>query len=95
MELREFGFARYKGYTEPTRIELAPLTILVGANNSGKTALARTLGVCRAHRLPHHLLGAGFNTVVRDGGLEGVVLRLSKLRHLEERPACGLLIRHA
>ena len=43
MELRKFGFARYKGYTEPTRIELAPLTILVGANNSGKTALAQAL----------------------------------------------------
>ena len=43
MELREFGFARYKGYTEPTRIELAPLTILVGANNSGKTALAQAI----------------------------------------------------
>ena len=43
MELRKFGFARYKGYTEPTRIELAPLTILVGANNSGKTALAQAI----------------------------------------------------
>ena len=41
MELRKFGFERYKGYTEPAQVELAPLTILVGANNSGKTALAQ------------------------------------------------------
>ena len=43
MELRKFGFERYKGYVEPTQIELAPLTILVGANNSGKTALAQAI----------------------------------------------------
>ena len=43
MELREFGFERYKGYAEPTQVELAPLTILVGANNSGKTALAQAI----------------------------------------------------
>ncbi len=55
-----------------------------------RTGLARALSICRAHRLSHHLLGAGFNTLVRDGGLEGVVLRLSKLRRLEERPACGV-----
>ena len=43
MELREIGFERYKGYTEPIQVELAPLTILVGANNSGKTALAQAI----------------------------------------------------
>ena len=40
-KLRELGFERYKGYIEPTQIDLTPLTILVGANNSGKTALAQ------------------------------------------------------
>ena len=45
MELREFSLERYKGYAEPTQIELAPLTILVGANNSGKTALAQAIGL--------------------------------------------------
>ena len=43
MELREFGFERYKGYIEPTQVELAPLTILVGTNNSGKTSLAQAI----------------------------------------------------
>ena len=43
MELRKFNLERYKGYAEPTEVELAPLTILVGANNSGKTALAQAI----------------------------------------------------
>ena len=43
MELKKFGIERYKGYAEPAEVELAPLTILVGANNSGKTALAQAI----------------------------------------------------
>lgn len=43
MELRTFSLERYKGYAKLTEIELAPLTILVGANNSGKTALAQAI----------------------------------------------------
>ena len=43
MELRKLSLERYKGYAEPTEVELAPLTILVGANNSGKTALAQAI----------------------------------------------------
>lgn len=45
MELRKFSLDQYKGYAEPTEVELAPLTILVGANNSGKTALAQAIGL--------------------------------------------------
>ena len=43
MELREFSIERYKGYAEPTDVALAPLTILVGSNNSGKTVLAQAI----------------------------------------------------
>ncbi|MEE8582164.1 MAG: UDP-N-acetylmuramate dehydrogenase [Myxococcota bacterium] len=52
--------------------------------------LARLLRVCAAYRLPHTTLGGGFNTLVLDGGLEGVVVQLKQLRRLEERP-CGQL----
>ena len=43
MELRKLGVERYKGYTQSAEVQLAPLTILVGPNNSGKTALAQAI----------------------------------------------------
>ena len=43
MELRDFSVERYKGYARRVDVELAPLTILVGFNNSGKTALAQAV----------------------------------------------------
>ena len=43
MELRRVNLERYKGYAAPVEIDVAPLTILVGANNSGKTALAQAI----------------------------------------------------
>ncbi|MCE2485966.1 MAG: DUF3696 domain-containing protein [Desulfurellaceae bacterium] len=43
MKLRKLSLERYKGYAELTELELAPLTILVGANNAGKTALAKAI----------------------------------------------------
>lgn len=43
MELQNFGIERYKGYAEPANVALAPLTILVGSNNSGKTVLAQAI----------------------------------------------------
>ena len=43
VELRRFGLERYKGFARHTEVELAPLTILVGPNNSGKTALAQAV----------------------------------------------------
>ena len=43
VELRHLSLERYKGYAEAAEVELAPLTILVGANNSGKTALAKAV----------------------------------------------------
>ena len=43
VELRQLGIERYKGYAQRVEVEFAPLTILTGANNSGKTALAQTI----------------------------------------------------
>jgi UDP-N-acetylmuramate dehydrogenase len=51
-----------------------------------RAELASLLGLCASHRLPHLLLGNGFNTLVLDAGIEGVVIQLSKLRDLEARP---------
>jgi len=43
MELKKFNVRRYKGYRKETSFELAPLTILIGENNSGKSSLSRAI----------------------------------------------------
>ncbi len=53
--------------------------------------LAALLAVCARHGLQHMVLGHGFNTLVLDGGIEGVVLQLSRFRRLEARPGGRLL----
>ncbi len=44
--------------------------------------LAQLLALCARHHLPHSTLGAGFNTLVRAGGVTGVVVQLGRLRRL-------------
>lgn len=51
-----------------------------------RKALHELLALCAEYGLPHTLLGAGFNLLVRDAGLDGVVVCLKKLRGLEQRP---------
>ena len=48
-----------------------------------RAELARTLAVCAEHDLPTTVLGGGFNVLVLEGGVRGVVLRLRKLRRIE------------
>ena len=43
VELRRLCIERYKGYAQRVEVEFAPLTILVGPNNAGKTALAQSI----------------------------------------------------
>jgi UDP-N-acetylmuramate dehydrogenase len=52
---------------------------------SSRADLARLLSICARNRLPHLVLGAGFNTLALDAGVEGVVIQLGRLRGLEER----------
>ncbi len=47
--------------------------------------LAATLAICAAHSIPTTVLGAGFNVLIREGGIRGVVLRLRKLRQIERK----------
>ncbi len=41
--LRSIGVTRFKSYREPTTLELKPLTVLVGRNNSGKSTMVQAL----------------------------------------------------
>lgn len=45
--------------------------------------LVRLLELCRSRSIPFSILGGGFNLLVRDGGLRGVVVRLAGLRGIE------------
>lgn len=72
VELRRFSLERYKGYAQRAEVELAPLTILVGPNNSGKTALAQAI----------HLLAGGLAPPDGDAR-EPLPLESGGLRHGE------------
>ncbi|MDX1649685.1 MAG: UDP-N-acetylmuramate dehydrogenase [Myxococcota bacterium] len=56
------------------------------AEPADRAELAALLRLCAHHRSPHRVLGRGFNTLVRDEGLDGVLIRLVRFRALEERP---------
>jgi UDP-N-acetylmuramate dehydrogenase len=45
--------------------------------------LARVVAFCRERLVPVLVLGGGFNLLVRDGGVRGVVVRLAGLRGIE------------
>lgn len=60
------------------------------ATPANRDELRGVLGICRDHELPQTLIGAGFNCLVADGGIEGVVITLRKFRGLEERPGPGV-----
>jgi len=53
------------------------------ATPADRAELARVLAVCAEHGLPTTVLGGGFNVLVLEGGVRGVVLRLRKLRRIE------------
>ncbi|HEM45860.1 MAG TPA: UDP-N-acetylmuramate dehydrogenase [Alphaproteobacteria bacterium] len=56
------------------------------ATPADREELRDLLRICAEHDLPRTFLGAGFNLLVRDGGLDGVVVCMKKLRGLEVRP---------
>jgi UDP-N-acetylmuramate dehydrogenase len=60
------------------------------ATPADRAKLASLLALCSAHRVPHHVLGSGFNSLGPDAGLAGVVIQLSRLRALSERPGGSL-----
>lgn len=57
-----------------------------------RRALATLLRLCAKHRVPRRVIGRGFNTIVRDEGVDGVLVQLSQLKRLEPRPARALRV---
>jgi len=60
------------------------------ATPATRKELAQLLAVCCTQRLRKTVLGSGFNTLVLGSGFEGVVIRMSRWRGLQERPGGGL-----
>jgi UDP-N-acetylmuramate dehydrogenase len=57
-----------------------------------RNELSALLRVCAAHRVPHRTIGRGFNTIVRDEGVDGVLIQLGSFKRLEERPDGALRV---
>jgi UDP-N-acetylmuramate dehydrogenase len=53
------------------------------ATPADRAQLRELLAICEEHALPTMVLGGGFNVLVREGGIRGVVFRLKKLRRIE------------
>ena len=51
-----------------------------------RASLAALLRICARRRLAHRVIGRGFNTIVRDEGVDGVLIQLGAFKRLEERP---------
>jgi UDP-N-acetylmuramate dehydrogenase len=51
-----------------------------------RASLARLLAICARRGLRQRVIGRGFNTIVRDEGVDGVLIQLSAFKNLEERP---------
>ena len=69
------------------------------ATPATRDELAALLSLCKRRGQPHQVVGAGFNLLVGDGGLDGVAIVLSSFRALEIRPgprvAAEAGVRHA
>ena len=57
-----------------------PADILVTPNT--KEQVIKTINLCREHNVPYFLLGNGSNLLVKDGGVEGVVIKFCKLNKI-------------
>lgn len=55
------------------------------ATPGDRQALARLLALCADHGVPCRPIGRGFNLLVHDAGVDGVLLLLSLFKVLEER----------
>lgn len=58
----------------------------------------KTLSVCKENNIPYYIIGNGSNIIVRDGGIRGVVIKLSALNDIslngkEIKAACGALLK--
>jgi UDP-N-acetylmuramate dehydrogenase len=61
------------------------------ATPATREELAALVALCAEHGVPYVALGGGFNTLVLDGGIEGVVIQPVRLRRLHAERAAAVL----
>ena len=62
------------------------------ASPANRADLCATLRRLARARVPHHVIGGGFNSLALDAPVAGVVIQLSRWRRLEERPGHTLRV---
>lgn len=72
-----------------------PVDILL--NPSSEEQVINTIALCKEHGVPYFIIGNGSNLLVRDGGIKGVVIKLSNLKTIKVNgneifAECGALL---
>ncbi len=62
------------------------------ASPANREELGAVLRRLARARVPHHVIGGGFNSLALDAPVAGVVIQLSRWRRLEERPGHALRV---
>lgn len=66
-------------------------------NPSSEEQVINTIALCKEHGVPYFIIGNGSNLLVRDGGIKGVVIKLSNLKTIKVNgneifAECGALL---
>lgn len=54
--------------------------------------LLQLLKTVQERQIPWFVIGSGYNLLIRDGGLRGIVISLKKLNHMEATGACTITV---
>ena len=57
-----------------------PVDILVTPRNIDQ--VTKTIGLCKENNVPYYIIGNGSNLLVKDGGIRGLVLKISNLNDI-------------
>lgn len=73
-----------------------PVDVLVVPNNFDQ--ISQTIKICKENNIPYYVIGNGSNLLVKDGGMRGVVIKLTELQNLSSEgnditADCGTLLK--
>ncbi|WP_194192185.1 UDP-N-acetylmuramate dehydrogenase [Clostridium chrysemydis] len=73
-----------------------PVDVLVVPNDFEQ--VVKTIEVCKENKIPYYVIGNGSNLLVKDGGMKGVVIKLTELNKISSEGEditadCGVLLK--